>query len=90
MWGAAKPSVYKDWYDLDAAEFYRFIGLLMYMAIVNVQRIDRYWNTKSLYHGLWSCSYMTKKRFTHVTTIIPVGSSPAASCFGFRKETVIF
>ena len=74
--GPKRPSVYENWVDLSVEEFYVFLGLLMYMAIVRVPSVDRYWNTKSLYHGLWARQFMTIKRFSQIMSFLKT-SNPA-------------
>jgi len=64
--GPTKPSMYSAWEDVTHDTMYRFLGLLMYMGVVQVPNIERYWSTKSLYHGLWARSFMTKKRFKQI------------------------
>ena len=59
--GPQKPSLYQSWSNTYPEEFYHFIGLLMYMSIVQVANIEKYWSKKSLYHGLWARSFMVKK-----------------------------
>ena len=60
--GPQKPPLYQSWTTTYPEEFYRFIGLLMYMSTVQVQNIEKYWSKKSLYHGLWARSFMVKTK----------------------------
>ena len=39
--GPQKPSLYQSWTNTYPDEFYRFIGLLMYTSIVQVQNIEK-------------------------------------------------
>ena len=64
--GPSKPSMYAGWVDLDVDGFFRFIALLMYMGVVQVPNIERYWSTTSIYHGLWARSFMTKHRYKQI------------------------
>ena len=61
-----KPS-YADkdggWDDVDAEEMYRFLGLIIFMGIVKVSSLHKYWSTSSLYHGLWARHFMSRDRF---------------------------
>ena len=59
--GPQKPSLYQSWSNTYPEEFYCFIGVLMYMSMVQVPNIEKYWSKKSLYHGLCACSFMVKK-----------------------------
>ena len=53
------------WKEVDRSELLRFIGLIIYMGIVKVSSISRYWSTAPppLYHGLWSRRFMSRDRF---------------------------
>ena len=35
-------------------EMYSFIGLLSFMSIVHLPKLERYWSIATLYHGLWA------------------------------------
>jgi len=70
--GPTKPSMYRDWTDVDEDEFYRFIGLLMYMGMVQVPNVDLYWCKKSLFHGLWARSFMSKFRFRQLLCFLKI------------------
>jgi hypothetical protein len=61
-----KISCYKKdgfWKETNVAEIKQFIALIMYMGIVKLPRHDRYWSTKSLFHGLWAISILSGNRF---------------------------
>ena len=68
--GPQKPSLYQSWSNTYPEEFYHFIDLLMYMSIVQVQNIEKYRSKKSLYHGLWACSFMVNKRFKQLMSFL--------------------
>ena len=72
--GPQKPSLYQSWTDTYPEEFYRFIGLLMYTSIVQVQNIETYWSNKSLYHGLWARSSMVKKMFKQLMSFLKISN----------------
>ncbi|XP_059168114.1 piggyBac transposable element-derived protein 4-like [Physella acuta] len=72
--GPTRPSVFKGWYNLSIDEFYSFLGLLMYMSIVQAPSVAKYWCTSSLYHGLWARRFMTKKRFTQIMSFLKVSN----------------
>ena len=58
---ADKPTLSKGWVDINPEEMYRFFGLLYYMAIVNLPRIDLYWSTKTLFHGNWARAFIISR-----------------------------
>ena len=41
-----RPSLAKNWRDLEPEEFYTFLSLLMYFSLVRAPRLDLYWRTK--------------------------------------------
>jgi len=74
MHGHEKPSLYSTWFDLTADEFYRFVGLLMYMSIIQAPNLEIYWSTKSLYHGLWARAFMSKLRFKQIQSFLKISN----------------
>ena len=74
--GPQKPSLYESWSNTYPDEFYCFIGLLMYMRIVQVPNTEKYWSKKSLYqyHGLWAHSFMVKKRFKQLMSFLKISN----------------
>ena len=66
--------MFKDWFDLEPPEFYRFLALLMYMGIVPAQSIERFYSAKSLYNGLWARAFMEKKRFQQLMSFLKVSN----------------
>ena len=70
--GPDKPSLFTDWYAINAEEFYRFCGLLMYMSLVKVPNVEKYWSRKTLYNGLWARSFMVKKRFKQIMSFMKI------------------
>ena len=42
------------WKETDSKEIKAFIALLLYQGLVCANRIDRYWEKRNLYHGLWA------------------------------------
>ena len=59
------PRSYMYWQDLTPEEFYKFIGLLLYMGIVQAPNVDLYWSTKQLFHGLWARAFKSRYRYKH-------------------------
>ena len=41
----------------------KIIALLIYFGLVRVSCFDKYWSTKTLYHGLWARPVMSRDRF---------------------------
>lgn len=41
-----------SWAEVTRTEMVQFIGLLIYMGIVEVPQINLYWNVRSLYRGV--------------------------------------
>lgn len=53
-----------SWQDTTPEEMYRLIGLLIYFGLVRVtSNNEKYWSIKTLYHGLWARSMMSRTRF---------------------------
>ncbi|KAK0067756.1 coronin-1A [Biomphalaria pfeifferi] len=72
--GPTKPSMYKNWKDIDFEEFYVFMGLLMYMGLVQVPNFKLYWNGKSLFNDLWARAFMTRFRFQQILCFLKVSN----------------
>lgn len=53
-------------------EMYSYIALLIYMGFVQLPSIDRYWSTKTLYHGTWARAFMSKNRFKAINCFLHV------------------
>lgn len=51
------------WKETSPEEIEKLIALIMYCGLVRVSSFHRYWSTKSLYHGLWARSIMSRDRF---------------------------
>ena len=41
-------------------------------GLTKVNSYDRYWNTKTLYHGLWARSFMPRKRFQALMAMLHI------------------
>jgi len=61
-----------SWKETDGAEIKRFIALILYMGIVRLPRHDRYWSTKSLFHGLWAREILSRNRFFALLSLLHV------------------
>ena len=72
--GPQKPSLYQSWNNTYPEEFYRFIGLFIYMSIVQARNIEKYWSKKSLYRGMWARSFMVKKRFKQLMSVLKISN----------------
>ena len=47
-----------------------FIALLLYQGLVRANRNDRYWATRSLYHGSRAQSFMSRNRYKPLLGIL--------------------
>ena len=54
------------WQDLTVIEFYKYIALLYYMAIVELPNLELYWSTQPLFHGNRARAFMSKNRFKQI------------------------
>ena len=66
-WHAIGKKLYygaKDgaWIETSSAEINKIIARIIYMGLVNASTLHRYWSTKTLYHGLWARSFMSRDR----------------------------
>lgn len=52
-----------SWEEITTAEMLKFIGLVIYMGIVKVPRLKRYWNVGNIYGGLLPPRIMPRSRF---------------------------
>ena len=54
-------------------EIKRFIALLIYFGVVHVRGdVAKNWSTKTLYHGLWACAFMTRNCFSAILAMFHV------------------
>ncbi|XP_048575717.1 piggyBac transposable element-derived protein 4-like [Nematostella vectensis] len=60
------------WNDTNPEEINRLIALILYCGLVNVSSFHRYWNTKTLYHGLWARAIMARDRFKALMAMLHV------------------
>ena len=61
-------STYADkdgtWVETSPAELRNLIAILIYQGLAQVSNIRRYWSIKSLYHGLWARTVMSRNRYS--------------------------
>ena len=70
--GEQRKSLYARWTKVDLDEFYRFIGLLMYMSWVRVPRFCQYWSEDTLLNGLWARRFMSVWRYKCLMSFLKV------------------
>lgn len=70
--GPRKPTLYKRWDGIEPSDFYDYIGVLMYMAVVEAPNIELYWSTAPLFHGLWARHFMSKLKFKAMQSFLKV------------------
>ncbi|XP_035241192.1 piggyBac transposable element-derived protein 4-like [Anguilla anguilla] len=58
----AKGRKYK-WTDIGIEEFYRYIGLIFYMAMVKLDQIRDYWRQSSIFSVPFPATVMTRDRY---------------------------
>ena len=67
-----------SWKEVTSDEIKRLIALLIYFGLVRVSTsVDRYWSVKSLYHGLWARSILSRGRCRALMAMLHV-VDPAA------------
>ena len=71
------PAKSGAWIDTSPEEINKLIALILYMGIVRVSSFHRYWSTKSLYHGLWARSMLSRDRFKALNIVDPAEENPA-------------
>ena len=75
MEGSHRSYAQKDgsWKEVTSDEIKRLIALLMYFGLVKVgASVDRYWSTKSPYHGLWARAIMGRNRYRALMAMLHV------------------
>ena len=60
------------WKETTATEIKTFISLVIYQGLVRVSRNDRYWSTRSLYHGLWTRNFMSRNRYQAILGMLHI------------------
>jgi len=61
-----------SWKETSPEEIRKLIALLIYQGIVHVPTFHRYWNTKSLFHGLWAREFMSRDRFKQLMSMLHI------------------
>nr|XP_023674853.1 piggyBac transposable element-derived protein 4-like isoform X1 [Paramormyrops kingsleyae] len=61
-----KGAKYK-WVDVGAAEFYRYIGLIFYMAMMKLDHITDYWRRDSIFSVLFPSQVMSRDRYRTIS-----------------------
>ena len=62
-----------SWKDITPEEINRLIALLIYFGLVKVgTNVEKYWSIKSLFHGLWARSIMSRLRFKALMALLHV------------------
>ena len=60
------------WTETNEKEIKQLIALLIYQGLVKVSTFNRYWSTKSLYHGLWARHFMSRNRFYSLLAMLHI------------------
>ena len=60
------------WVETTPEEMEKLIALILYCGLVNVSSFPRYWSTKTLYHGLWAQSIMSRDGFKALMAVLHV------------------
>ena len=76
-----------SWKDTTPDEINRLIALLIYMGLIRIGSSDKYWSTKSLYNGLWTCAIMPRMRFKALMAFLHV-VDPEAETPGDKLQKV--
>lgn len=62
-----------SWEETTPDEINRFIGILIYFSLVKIgSSFNNYWSTKTLYHGLWARSILSRLRFKALMAFLHV------------------
>lgn len=61
------------WQETTPDEMKRLIAVIIYFGLVRVSsHVDKYWSTKTLYHGLWARSIIPRFRFRALMAFLHV------------------
>ena len=62
-----KKQAYADkwgaWKETSVEEIEKLIAIILYFGLVHVNTFQDYWSTKTLYHGLWARTFLSRLRF---------------------------
>ncbi|XP_062571144.1 piggyBac transposable element-derived protein 4-like [Saccostrea cucullata] len=62
------------WTRVTVEEMYRFVGILIYVSIVNFQTLERYWSTCPLYKNNVVSSVMSITRFKAILSFLQINA----------------
>ena len=61
------------WKTTTEDEINRLIAILIYFGLVRVDTaVEKYWSTKTLYHGLWARKILSRKRYRALMAFLHV------------------
>ena len=60
------------WIATSPQEIEKLIALILYCGLVTVSSFHRYWSTKTLYHGLWARSVMSRDCFKALMAMLHI------------------
>ncbi len=61
------------WQNTTVEEINHLIALLIYFGLVNVDSaVEKYWSTKTLYHGLWARKILSRDRYKALMAFLHV------------------
>uniref|UniRef100_A0A4W6EU27 PiggyBac transposable element-derived protein domain-containing protein n=1 Tax=Lates calcarifer TaxID=8187 RepID=A0A4W6EU27_LATCA len=75
------------WTDLQVEEFYRFVGLLLYMSIVKLDRIADYWRQNHLFSLPFPVGIMTRDRYRTISWNLHLSDPDEDVCNNRKKGT---
>ena len=61
-----------SWEETTPDEIKKLITILIYFGLVRVGSLDKYWTTKTLYHGLWARSILSRDRYKALMALLHV------------------
>ena len=77
-----------SWVETSPEEIDRLVALLVYMGLVRRDmHVEKYWSTKTLYHGLWARKILSRDRYKALMTFLHV-VDPANETPGHRLRKV--
>lgn len=77
-----------SWEETTPQEINKLMALLIYFGLVRVSsHVDKYWSTKTLYHGLWARPIMLRLRYRALMAFLHV-VDPATEALGNKLRKV--
>ncbi|XP_066497507.1 uncharacterized protein [Hoplias malabaricus] len=55
------------WLDVDVAEFYKYIGLIIYMSMVNLKHISDFWRKSNIFSIHFPSTVMSRDRYRSIS-----------------------